>query len=511
MSDSPETAAAPAVPVPAAQALVDKAKQKLAWTFWMLCTMEMWERLAYYGMRVVVGIYIAQADEPGGLHFTQAEKGTIFAWWAIFQSVLPCFTGGFSDRYGYKNTIVFAVTLKVVGYVLMATQRSYAGFFLGAMILATGTAQFKPGIQGSLAQSLGKGNSSKGWGIFYWLVNVGAMLGPPLAGMLRKLSWDGVFFGCAGIVALNYLMLFTYKEVSSGYEGKDGLLTVFWVTLKNFFEPRLLVFLLILSGFWMMMYQLWDLHPNFIADWVDSSSVAATLPIPAAWTKETERGVQVLQENLLNLNAALIVLFVIPMSIFVARLRSLTAMLIGTAVATGGIIVSGLTANGWILLCGIALFSAGEMLTGPKKLEYMGLIAPPGKKALYLGYVNIPVGIGQGIGAKISGWYYGSYGEKAVLAQRYLAEHTDYLSRDGRPAWDGHVATLTQTLGVERPEAYAALREELGQDGASVTRLLWDTYAPYQVWYLFAGVGVASLIGLILYSQRAKRWGTLNQ
>ena len=47
-----------------------------------------------------------------------------------------------------------------------------------------------------------------------------------------------------------------------------------------------------------------------------------------------------------------------------------------------------------VLLLGIAGFSMGEMLTGPKKSEYLGLISPPGKKGLYLGYVNIPVGIG---------------------------------------------------------------------------------------------------------------------
>jgi hypothetical protein len=31
------------------------------------------------------------------------------------------------------------------------------------------------------------------------------------------------------------------------------------------------------------------------------------------------------------------------------------------------------------------------------------LIAPPGKKGLYLGYVNIPVGIGVYIGSKLAG------------------------------------------------------------------------------------------------------------
>ena len=46
-------------------------------------------------------------------------------------------------------------------------------------------------------------------------------------------------------------------------------------------QLRLPCFLLIMSGFWMMMYQLWDLHPNFIRDWIDSSMVAAYAP--ARW------------------------------------------------------------------------------------------------------------------------------------------------------------------------------------------------------------------------------------
>ena len=64
------------------------------------------------------------------------------------------------------------------------------------------------------------------------------------------------------------------------------------------------------------------------------------------------------------------------------------------------------------------------MLTGPKKNEYLGLIAPAGKKGLYLGYVNIPVGLGGFVGSKLAGYLYGHFGDKAVLAQKYLLEHT---------------------------------------------------------------------------------------
>ncbi len=489
--------------------VLDKARS-LGRPFWMLCTMEMWERLAYYGLRVVVGVYIAQADVPGGLHWTQAERAQIFFWWSIFQSVLPTFTGGIADRYGYKRTIFVSITLKVAGYLVMGTQREYWPFFLGAMLLATGTALFKPGIQGSLAHNLKPEDASLGWGVFYWLVNVGGMIGPPFAAWLRGDNvWPAVFYGCAAIVSLNYLMLFTYQEPQSGYDTSKRFSDVMSDTLKNFFEPRLLTFLAIMTGFWLMMYQLWDFHPFFISDWIDSSGVADTLSVPASWIDPgTTRGRQIGQEHLLNLNAAVIVLLVVPVSWAVQRMKTLRSMLGGMIMATLGILVSGLTQSGWMLLAGIACFSFGEMLTGPKKNEYLAAIAPPGKKGLYLGYVNIPVGIGQALGAQLSAWVYERMGEKAMLAQRYLAEHPDVLGHD--VSWNGDVHTLEAATGVSRSDAMTILIERTGLDAQAATDLLWNTYDPWIVWLPIVGVGIVSILALLAFNRAASRWADMN-
>ena len=48
-------------------------------TYWMLNSIEMFERLAYFGIRAVVPLYIMQATEPGGLHLTALHKGWIAA------------------------------------------------------------------------------------------------------------------------------------------------------------------------------------------------------------------------------------------------------------------------------------------------------------------------------------------------------------------------------------------------------------------------------------------------
>jgi MFS family permease len=198
----------------------------------------------------------------------------------------------------------------------------------------------------------------------------------------------------------------------------------------------------------------------------------------------------------------------VPISWAVRRMRTLSSMVIGMAVATVGVLVAGLTGNGWILLLGIVFFSLGEMLTGPKKNEYLGLIAPPGKKALYLGYVNIPVGIGGFVGSNMAGYLYGHYGEKATLALKYLAQHTDFGMGKG---WNGSVATLESALGVSRIEAVTKLQSIVGMDGAQVTKLLWDTYHPQlYVWIPFAGIGFFAIIALIIFNQMAKKWSDMN-
>ena len=481
--------------------------------YWMLNIIEMFERLAYYSIRSVVAIYIMQADDPNGLHLTAADKGTIYAFWFAFQSILPTFTGGFADRYGYKKSLFVSITLNIIGYVMMGMLRSYTGFLLGVIVLATGTAFFKPSIQGSLAHNMTRKNSSLGWGIFYWVVNIGAAIAPMLANFVRTdLGWQALFFIAAGIMSFNYLMLFTFRDFQSGADKTEGPVEVLLRTLRNLGDARLVTWLLIMSCFWLMMYSLWDLQPNFVTDWNDSSDVAAVVEkvpfLPDEWSQETDRGDQVPQEILINLNAVLIVLLVIPVSWAVRKIRTLEAMVIGMAMATAGVLVAGLTTVGGIFLVGVACFSLGEMLTGPKKSEYLGLISPPGKKGLYLGYVNIPVGIGGLVGAKLQGFVYGNFGEKAVLAQKYLAEHT---GATGKAGWDGKVASLDAATGVVRTEAFVHLQQVTGLDAAGATQLLWDTYHPgHAVWFPFAGIGVAAIIALIVFARMARRWQDMN-
>ncbi len=497
------------------------------------------ERLAYNSVRVVAPIYIMQADNAGGLRLTAADKGTLYAWWAIVQCFLPILTGGLADRYGYKKMMTISVAAMSVGYLLMAFLRdlpaldaaagtlgvsgNYLGFFIGITVFATGSALFKPGIQGALSHTLPKDKSSLGWGIFYWVVNIGALVGhyipvvflsgnffPEIFGDANcGARWRMVFCVSSVMILVNFLPLIFFKDTPSGASKTLSIWRVLLNALKDIFQPRLLAWILIMSGFWLMMFQLWDLQPNFLEDWVSSANVAGTINLlPESISKfliETSPSgeMRVPQAVLISANATFIILGVVAVSWITRKMRTLSAMVIGMIMATIGVLVAGYTQNAWFFVLGVLFFSLGEMCTGPKKSQYLSEIAPADKKGVYLAYINIPVGVGIFLGAKLAGLIYGNVGEKATLALRYLANEKGIK---WRPFFDD-VSALETALGISRGNAMEALQNATNLGASEATNLLWNTYSPnISVWFPFAAIGIVSTIALIIFSKMARKW-----
>lgn len=485
--------------------------------YWIANLVEMLERFGYYGLRTVLPVYMVLAVEAGGPEFTHVQKGAILAWWAGVQTFVPIVSGGWADRYGYRLTVGVSIAIKVAGYLVMGWavdvaavlsggastttpghDATYAVFLAGAMLLALGTAVFKPGIQGLVAQHVTDRNASLAWSTFYQVVNVGGFLGPFLAGWMRLLAWRWVFVACALIVSVNWLLLLALRDPPrrAGVP-REGFLRVLDRGLAGILEPRLFAFLVVFSGFWSMFYQLFDLLPNFIDDWVDSRSVHAVVvaPLfalvggapPSAW------GGEVPQEYLINLNAGMIALLSFGFGYVTGKMRSITAMIVGIVVSAVGILGLGQSVGGWAILGCVAVFSAGEMLASPTKIRYFSTIAPPGEQGRYLGYVNATTGIGWSLGSLLAGRMYEEGGDKVGLARRHLVEAV------GLPAPEVEALAKTEVLPT--------LAARLATDEAAVETLLWTTYAPGSVWTWFAGIGLVSMVGLVGFDAITRRAG----
>ncbi len=155
---------------------------------------------------------------------------------------------------------------------------------------------------------------------------------------------------------------------------------------------------------------------------------------------------------------------------------------LGIAVASVGLAIAGFSVSGYVCVLGIVCFAIGEMLSAPKMNEYLGVIAPEGQKALYMGYANLPTALGWAYGSFLGGQVYDRMGDKANLALRYLADHCG------------------TTSGVARTDAFQTLQETLKLSAEQATHLLWTTYHPYQLWYPFVLTGLGAAVGIYLYS-----------
>ncbi len=185
-------------------------------TFWVANTMEIFERMAWYGFFAVSSLYITGKVEEGGLGFTDEDRGVLQGVVTFFLYLFPVVTGALADRYGFRKMLFAAFTVMVPAYYLLGQFKTFPTFFLAFMLVALGASMFKPVIIGTISKVTNDRTSSLGFGIFYMMVNIGGFIGPIVAGIVRALSWNYVFIASAGWIAVNFIFVsFFYKEPSA--------------------------------------------------------------------------------------------------------------------------------------------------------------------------------------------------------------------------------------------------------------------------------------------------------
>lgn len=181
--------------------------------FYVANTMEIFERLAWYGFFALSSIYMTTPVEQGGVGFTDSQRGALQGIIPFFLYLLPVLTGALADRYGYKQMFIFSFLIMTPSYYLLGQAQSFSSFFVAFSMVALGAACFKPVVVGTISRATNDKNRGLGFGIFYTMVNIGGFIGPLVAGYVRAISWDAVFVMSALWIALNFIpVLFFYKE-----------------------------------------------------------------------------------------------------------------------------------------------------------------------------------------------------------------------------------------------------------------------------------------------------------
>jgi proton-dependent oligopeptide transporter, POT family len=184
---------------------------------------EMWERFSYYGMRAILIYFMTSSIAKGGLGFGDEKAGSVYGLYTAMV-YLMCLAGGWiADRItGQRRAVLMGGILIAAGEFCLVLPAE-ASFYLGLVLLMTGTGLLKGNVSTIVGQLYEPGDPRRdsGFSIFYMGINIGALISPIFCGYVgERISWR-LGFGVAGLGMLAGLVQYV---LTSRHLGSAGLL-----------------------------------------------------------------------------------------------------------------------------------------------------------------------------------------------------------------------------------------------------------------------------------------------
>ncbi len=421
-------------------------KVKYPSSFWTANIVELFERSAYYA--VFIGITLYLTNVVGFDDIWAAWIGGVFSAGLYF---LPPFAGAYADKIGFRKAIILAFSLLGIGYFSLGMFPYKSIVLPSLIILMFGGSFIKSIITGTVAVTTDKENRARGYSIFYAMVNVGSFLGKTFAYPLRiELGIEYVNFYSAAMCAIALVsVLIFYKGVSAGGENKspkeifDGMMRV----LKN---KRLLILILIITGFWIIFHQLYATMPKYVIRLVGNEA-------KPEWISNVNPFIVVCFVMIVNkmmkqfsaLKTMTVGMFIMPFSAVCMAMSPWLENIAGTQISILGILTAHPVTI--MMIIGIVFQALAECFISPRYLEFFSLQAPKGEEGLYLGFSHLHSFLASLLGFGISGY----------LLTAYCPDPN----------------TLTE---AQKLTAYDQ---------------------SYMIWVIFAGIGLVSALALIIYGK----------
>jgi POT family proton-dependent oligopeptide transporter len=263
---------------------------------------EAWERFSYYGMTALVVLYMVnQLLLPGNVEHiggfsgfraavesvvgplsTQALASQIFGFYSGFVYFTPLLGGMIADRWiGQRNGVVIGALSMSAGHIAMAFEES---FLAALLLLVIGSGFLKGNISaqvGALYPPEDEARRTRGFIIFSTGINIGAVVGPLVCGLLAQVYGWHYGFGIAAIFMLLGLAtyLYGYRYLPARVERKK-----FEGNRLSAAERRIvyaLITVMIITIFQSTaFYQVFNVNPVWIQQHVALDVGSFRIPVP---------------------------------------------------------------------------------------------------------------------------------------------------------------------------------------------------------------------------------------
>ncbi len=370
--------------------------------FWVANFTEIFERVAYYATTAVLAIYLSEQ-----LHFSDELTGWMMGIFGLAVYILPVFGGTLADRFGFRRALMFAYLVLTLGYFLLGSLaapwmegvRAALGdkwLVLAVLLIPSlGPAMVKPCVAGTTARASSESVRSLGYSIYYTLVNIGGAVGPVMAWFVRKqlgLGIPAVFrtAACCAFLMFWVTLLFYQEPGGVGDQKVETIAGAFKnmiVVLKNF---RFVTFLLIVSGFYIVFFQMFVSVPLFIRNYVNRTADV---------------------DLMLSIDGITVICLQILATYLTRKMRPIHAIALGFLITGLAWAPLAVHPSVPVLAATLVIVALGEIAQASRYYEYCSRLAPAGQQGLYMGYAFLPIAIGYFVAGALGGHLVHEFGD----------------------------------------------------------------------------------------------------
>ncbi len=159
---------------------------------------EMWERFSFYGMQGILLIYLYYTAEQGGLGLDQTSAAGIVGAYGGTVYLSTILGAWLADRVAGSERVLFVSAIVIMcGHIALAVLPGYAGVIVGLLFVAFGSGGLKANATSVVGTLYDEHDPRRdaGFSIFYLGINLGALFGPLLTGLVQS-AW-GFHWGFA--------------------------------------------------------------------------------------------------------------------------------------------------------------------------------------------------------------------------------------------------------------------------------------------------------------------------
>jgi len=344
--------------------MLAKFKNSYPTAFKVLILATFIDRLGSFILYPFFAIYITEHFGVGII-----EVGILFSIFSVGDLTGGMIGGALTDKYGRRSIIIFGLVVSGIGSILMGLVNNLIIFYVLALVLGLIGNIGNPARQAMVADLLPTEKQAEGFGMIRIALNLSAIIGPVLGGMLATQSFMILFIidALSSIITATIVYMVipeTKPQVVQKVKKEETLFDTI-IGYREVLKDTIFLIFLLISALTVLVYmQMNSTLSIFLRDVHEVSYFSFSL--------------------LLSMNALIVVLSQFWISKKIAKYAPMKMMTLGTLFLMIGFGMYGFISELYLFYVAMVFITVGEMIVFPVAQGLVASFAPEDKRGRYM-------------------------------------------------------------------------------------------------------------------------------